>query len=134
MNENVSSTFFPKAKRDEKKVIASFIAGTSENALKTKPKVDPRSCELRFTMIDKASDQGYAADSKDIALLRLRNFTIGKKIPDADILADDGLERIAAIIGALVPWVCSPVLDLFIISCHPLLYHEIESDIVLNIL
>jgi hypothetical protein len=38
-------------------------------------------------------------------LLRLRNFTLGKKISDADVLSEDGIDKIADIIGALVPWV-----------------------------
>jgi hypothetical protein len=42
-------------------------------------------------------------------LLRLRNFTLGKKISDADVLSEDGIEKIALIIGALVPWVCDSV-------------------------
>jgi Conserved hypothetical protein (DUF2461) len=49
--------------------------------------------------------QGFGADHKDIDLLRLRNFTLGKKIADADVLSKDGIDKIANIIGALVPWV-----------------------------
>jgi len=37
--------------------------------------------------------------------LRLRNFTLGKKISDAEVLSEDGIDKIADIIGALVPWV-----------------------------
>jgi hypothetical protein len=43
-------------------------------------------------------------------LLRLRNFTLGKKISDMDVLSEDGLEKIADIIGAIVPWVSIPSL------------------------
>jgi len=50
--------------------------------------------------------QGFDADHKDLNLLRLRNFTLGKKISDADVLSEDGIDKIADIIGALVPWVC----------------------------
>jgi hypothetical protein len=59
--------------------------------------------------------QGFDADHKDIDLLRLRNFTLGKKIADADILSKDGINKIADIIGALVPWVS---LTLLWISYH----------------
>lgn len=51
--------------------------------------------------------QGFDADHKDLNLLRLRNFTLGKKISDADVLSEDGIDKIADIISALVPWVCS---------------------------
>lgn len=38
MNENLRTTFFPNA-TTEKKVIAAFVTGNLENALKSKPKV-----------------------------------------------------------------------------------------------
>jgi hypothetical protein len=40
-------------------------------------------------------------------LLRLRNFTLGKKISDTNVLSEDGIDKIADIIGAIVPWVRS---------------------------
>ena len=39
MEETLSRTFFEKAKKDEKKVVAAFVAENQEGALKTKPKV-----------------------------------------------------------------------------------------------
>jgi hypothetical protein len=39
MDENLRQTFFEKAKNDEKKVVAAFVAENAEGALKTKPKV-----------------------------------------------------------------------------------------------
>jgi len=42
MNENLRRTFFEKAKKDEKKVVAAFVAANAESALKTKPKVSSR--------------------------------------------------------------------------------------------
>lgn len=39
MNNSLRRTFFEKAKNDEKKVVASFVAANAEGALKTKPKV-----------------------------------------------------------------------------------------------
>ena len=49
--------------------------------------------------------QGFDADHKDINLLRLRNFTLAKKISDVDVLSKHGINKIADIIGALAPWV-----------------------------
>jgi hypothetical protein len=40
MNETLRRTFFEKAKKDEKKVVAAFVAENLEGALKTKPKVN----------------------------------------------------------------------------------------------
>lgn len=53
-------------------------------------------------------NKGFEADHKDIALLRLRDFTMGKKIADEDVLSEGGIQRIADTISALVPWVRSP--------------------------
>jgi hypothetical protein len=39
MNEVLTKTFFAAAKRDEKNVLAAFVARNSENALKSKPRV-----------------------------------------------------------------------------------------------
>jgi uncharacterized protein (DUF2461 family) len=39
MNDNLRRIFFEKAKKDEKKVVAAFVAENAEGALKTKPKV-----------------------------------------------------------------------------------------------
>ncbi len=37
---------------------------------------------------------------------------MGKKISDADVVSEDGINKIADIVGALVPWV-SPSFELF---------------------
>lgn len=39
MSETLRRTFFDKVKKDEKKVVAAFVAENLEGALKTKPKV-----------------------------------------------------------------------------------------------
>lgn len=49
--------------------------------------------------------QGYAADHKDIELLRLRNFTLGTKLRDDEVVGAKGLERIAGLIETMVPFV-----------------------------
>ena len=49
--------------------------------------------------------QGYEADHRDIKLLRLKNFTISRKLTDSDITAADGIRRIAGYIGSMVPFV-----------------------------
>jgi len=49
MNENLRRTFFEKAKKDEKKVVAAFVAANAESALKTKPKVSSRASSKYYT-------------------------------------------------------------------------------------
>lgn len=38
-------------------------------------------------------------------MLRLRNFTIGSKISDEEILSDGGLQRILELVGVIKPFV-----------------------------
>lgn len=44
MNPDFRRAFLPKAKNDEKSVIAAFAESNKENALKTKPQVCPAAC------------------------------------------------------------------------------------------
>ena len=41
-------------------------------------------------------------------MLRLRSFTLGRHIPDEELLAGDAQERIAALIAVLEPFVSVP--------------------------
>ncbi|POS70410.1 hypothetical protein DHEL01_v211196 [Diaporthe helianthi] len=84
LDEAFRSTFLPGAKSgDEKSCVKAFCKANAENALKTKPK-------------------GFDADHRDIELLKLRNFTVGKKINDSIFTADDSLDKMADIIRAMV--------------------------------
>ena len=49
--------------------------------------------------------KGYEADNPNIDLLRLRNYTIGHKLKDAEVLGYGGLGRIVQLIGILTPFV-----------------------------
>ena len=49
--------------------------------------------------------QGYEADNPNIELLRLRNYTIGRKLKDDEVLGPGGLQRITDLIGILTPFV-----------------------------
>ncbi len=49
--------------------------------------------------------QGYDHDHKDIELLRLRNFTMGKRLADNEIVGSAGLDRVAELIRSMVPFV-----------------------------
>ncbi len=49
--------------------------------------------------------QGYDLENPNIELLRLRNYTIGRKLKDDEVLGSGGLKRIADLIGVLTPFV-----------------------------
>lgn len=49
--------------------------------------------------------QGFPAEHRDIELLKLRNFTFGKKVPDSIFTDEDSLDRVSEIIGAMVGFV-----------------------------
>ncbi|KAL2871538.1 DUF2461 domain-containing protein [Aspergillus lucknowensis] len=87
--EGLRREFFGGIPDDEDKAVKAFVKQNSESALKTKPK-------------------GYEHDNENIELLRLRSFTIGKPLPDADLLSPDAQERIAILIGIMAPFVSHP--------------------------
>ncbi|CAD6572235.1 MAG: hypothetical protein ASARMPREDX12_004033 [Alectoria sarmentosa] len=78
--------FFGGISNDEKKAVKAFVGMNTENMLKTKPK-------------------GYEKDNPNIDLLKLRNYTIGKKLKDEEVLGPGGLRRIVELIGILKPFV-----------------------------
>ncbi|KAF4766057.1 hypothetical protein HAV15_010552 [Penicillium sp. str.  len=78
--------FLKGASDDDDAVVDAFTRHNRESALKTKPK-------------------GYEADNKNIKLLRLRSFTIGKPIPDDELTGDDAQEKIATLVGVMEPFV-----------------------------
>ncbi|KAL2275991.1 hypothetical protein FJTKL_01399 [Diaporthe vaccinii] len=87
LEDGFRAAFLSGAKRgDEKSCLKAFCKANGENALKTKPK-------------------GFDADHRDIELLKLRNFTVGKKIPDSALTADDSQDQIVDIIRAMVGYV-----------------------------
>lgn len=55
--------------------------------------------------------QDYAADHKDIALLKLKSFVLRKDILDAEIMGEHALETVADIVEAIVPFVSILVFD-----------------------
>ncbi|KAI9054008.1 hypothetical protein LZ554_002952 [Drepanopeziza brunnea f. sp. 'monogermtubi'] len=86
MEEKLRTTFFPKVKAEEGKIVKAFCEGSKRDALKKKPK-------------------GFDADHKDIELLKLRNFVLTKKLSDADIVGKDSLKVIGDIMEAIEPFI-----------------------------
>ena len=120
MADGMRRDFLGVAKADEKKCVAKFVDLNQESALKTKPKV----CTLQLANVCKEEHaskeyltdfkpcpcliQGYEADNPNIALLRLRNYTIGKKLKDEEVLGAGALNRVSELIGVLTPFVSFP--------------------------
>ncbi|KAF2737521.1 hypothetical protein EJ04DRAFT_417914, partial [Polyplosphaeria fusca] len=84
----IRKSFLGGVANDEKKAVKAFVGQTSNQstALKKHPK-------------------GYGQDHKDIELLRLRNFTLGTKVADEEMLGERGLDHIAGHIANLVPFI-----------------------------
>ena len=51
------------------------------------------------------SEQDFDANHKEIEVLRLRNYTIGRKLKDEEVIGEKGIEYISGLIGAMVPFV-----------------------------
>ncbi|KAL1644503.1 hypothetical protein SLS61_008771 [Didymella pomorum] len=87
-NERIRKAFLGGAPDDEKKAVKAFIGLTSNasTALKRHPK-------------------DFSMDHKDIDLLRLRSFTLGKKLSDEDVVGPKGMDRIAELIACIEPFI-----------------------------
>ncbi|KAK1565827.1 uncharacterized protein LY79DRAFT_573280 [Colletotrichum navitas] len=87
-DERFKRTFLPKAakKGGEEGALKAFAETNKGNALKTKPK-------------------GYLADHRDIELLKLRNFTISKKVDDRIFTEEDAQDKVCEIIAAMHPFI-----------------------------
>lgn len=71
----------------EEAALRAFAEANKEGALKTRPK-------------------GFVPEHRDMQLLKLRNFTVGKKVPDGVFTAlEGGQEQVAAIVRAMVGFV-----------------------------
>ncbi|KAL5406961.1 hypothetical protein PMIN04_011878 [Paraphaeosphaeria minitans] len=84
----IRKSFLGGIPEDEKKAVKAFTnqPNNQSNALKKHPK-------------------GYDSGHKDIDLLRLRNFTLGTKLSDKEVLGANGLDRIAELMGCVAPFV-----------------------------
>ena len=50
-------------------------------------------------------DQGFDINHENIALLRLRNFTLSKSLSDEELMGPDALDKIGEIVGTMAPFV-----------------------------
>ena len=65
---------------------------------------------LDWTIYDllKHTAQDFPIDHQDIDLLRLRSFTLGKKLSDEEILGAKGMDRVTQLISCIEPLVSPP--------------------------
>ncbi|RDW72626.1 DUF2461 domain-containing protein [Aspergillus mulundensis] len=133
--EGLRREFFGGIPDDDDEAVKAFVSQNSESALKTKPKASSPtqfgkvsalhstvqhsiafSPEVTTDLIGTKNlpspgtdsfplSQGYDLDNENIQLLRLRSFTLGKKVSDADLLSPDAQDKIAALIGIMEPFV-----------------------------
>lgn len=86
-DDRLRRTFLPKAKKgDEKSIFKAFAVANANDALKKKPR-------------------DYPQDHRYIDLLKLRNFTISKKISDDVFTSDDGVDQLMEIFRDMVGYV-----------------------------
>ncbi|KAK5133140.1 hypothetical protein LTR08_008164 [Meristemomyces frigidus] len=86
MGDRLRQSFLKGVPKQETKVVGAFVASNAGNALKTKPK-------------------GYDAGHADLNLLRLRNYTIGTKLTDGEVLGAGGMDRIAGFLSSMKPFI-----------------------------
>ncbi|KAK4986486.1 hypothetical protein LTR66_007863 [Elasticomyces elasticus] len=86
MADEMRREFLGGIRKNEAEAVKAFVRANAGNALKTKPK-------------------GYGADHENIELLRLRNFTVGRKVEDAEITGPKGMERVLGLLSCIVPFV-----------------------------
>ncbi|KAJ4319670.1 hypothetical protein N0V94_003813 [Neodidymelliopsis sp. IMI 364377] len=86
--EQIRKEFLGGTSNNDKKVVKAFIGLTSNasTALKRHPK-------------------DYNMDHKDIELLRLRSFTLGKKLSDDEVVGPKGMGRISELISCIEPFI-----------------------------
>ncbi|KAK4150375.1 hypothetical protein C8A00DRAFT_18077 [Chaetomidium leptoderma] len=73
-------------KEDEEAALEAFAERNKEGALKTRPK-------------------GFIPDHRDMQLLKLKSFTVGKKMPDAVFTSPRGQEEVASVVGDMVGFI-----------------------------
>ncbi|KAF2830105.1 hypothetical protein CC86DRAFT_367973 [Ophiobolus disseminans] len=87
-NTDIRRVFLRDVADNEKKAVQAFtnLPSNKSNALKRHPK-------------------GYDQNHIEIELLRLRNFTLGTKVPDREVVGPGGLNRVAELVACLVPFI-----------------------------
>jgi len=122
---------------DEQRVVNAFVARNSEDALKKAPKVRvycySNSQSLSFSAVLSVNGalsissltklqtgrnliltlldlwQGFPKDHPEIALLRLRSFTVGRHLTDDEVSNSGFLQQTVGLLLKIEPLVCIPL-------------------------
>ena len=86
LDPGIRKEFLGGVTADEKKACKAFARHNADSALKTKPR-------------------DYDANHQDIELLRLKNFTIGRKIADDEVVSPETINRFSKLFSTLVPFI-----------------------------
>jgi uncharacterized protein (TIGR02453 family) len=76
--------------KGEEAALKAFAERNKEGALKTRPK-------------------GFIPEHRDMQLLKLRNFTVGKKVADVVFTNEGGQEEVAGVVRDMVGFVSPPI-------------------------
>jgi uncharacterized protein (TIGR02453 family) len=82
----IRKEFLSGASDSDAAAVKAFVKSNAESALKTRPK-------------------GFDAEHPDIALLRLRSYTMSCRLADDEVLGERGMKRIADLLAALKPFI-----------------------------
>ncbi|KAI0019160.1 hypothetical protein F4780DRAFT_460377 [Xylariomycetidae sp. FL0641] len=89
MDDEFRAALLPEVAREdaeEDEVIQEFAKASALDALKSKPR-------------------GFHPEHRDIELLKLRNFIVGKKLEDEDLCSDDAQEKVMNVLRPMVRFV-----------------------------
>ncbi|KAI5851277.1 hypothetical protein DFP73DRAFT_536599 [Morchella snyderi] len=78
--------FSVQADGNKQKAVQAFVERNKEDALKTAPK-------------------NYSKDHREIELLRLRSYTLGKRLSDEEVTGDDVVQTITRIFKNMEPFI-----------------------------
>ena len=85
-NAGIRASFLGNIPADDRRATKAFAKQNAETALKTKPR-------------------DYDANHENIELLRLKNFTMGRKLEDNEVVGPGALLRIVELITDLEPFI-----------------------------
>jgi hypothetical protein len=83
---------------EEAAALKAFAERNKEGALKTRPK-------------------GFIPEHRDMQLLRLKNFTVGRKVEDGVFTRARGQEEVERVVGDMVGFVSPPSLADLLVCC-----------------
>ena len=111
LNEpGLKKQFLPAASKNSnpEAALKAFAERNQDGALKIGPKVIRDNFTEPYVpmLLTHRYFKGYNADHRDIELLKLKNYVLGKKVADSDIFGPGSQEKLAEIFRPMAPFVC----------------------------